>query len=79
MSITVFEFSYKCVSSSLEELIEIKVIFILRQAIFSKFEKNGDVLNLQKSFPGRQLNAASHKRLKIQAPFQTENCVNKDV
>ena len=31
---SVFEFSYLCVNSSLEELIQIKVIFILRQGIF---------------------------------------------
>ena len=30
----VFEFSYKCVNSSLEELIKIKIIFILRQGMF---------------------------------------------
>ena len=31
---SVFEFSYFCVNSSLEELIKIKVIFILRQGMF---------------------------------------------
>ena len=31
---SVFEFSYLCVNSSLEELIKIKVIFFLRQGIF---------------------------------------------
>ena len=31
---SVFEFSYVCVNSSLEELIKSKVIFILRQGIF---------------------------------------------
>ena len=31
---SVFEFSYLCVNSSLEELIKIKVIFILRQEMF---------------------------------------------
>ena len=31
---SVFEFSYLCVNSSLEELIKSKVIFILRQGIF---------------------------------------------
>ena len=31
---TVFEFFYLCVNSSLEELIKIKVIFILRQGMF---------------------------------------------
>ena len=31
---SVFEFSYLCVNSSLEELIKIKVIFILRQGMF---------------------------------------------
>ena len=31
---SVFEFSYLCVNSSLEELIKIKAIFILRQGIF---------------------------------------------
>ena len=30
----VFEFSYLCMNSSLEELIKIKVIFILRQGMF---------------------------------------------
>ena len=30
----VFEFSYLCVNPSLEELIKIKVIFILRQGMF---------------------------------------------
>ena len=31
---SVFEFSYLCVNSSLEKLIKIKAIFILRQGIF---------------------------------------------
>ena len=31
---SVFEFPYFCVNSSLEELIKIKVIFILRQGMF---------------------------------------------
>ena len=31
---SVFEFSYLCMNSSLEELIKIKVIFILRQGMF---------------------------------------------
>ena len=31
---SVFEFSYLCVNSSLEEFIKIKVIFILRQGMF---------------------------------------------
>ena len=31
---SVFEFSYVCVNSSLEELIKIKAIFILRQGMF---------------------------------------------
>ena len=31
---SVFEFSYLCVNSSLEELIKIKAIFILRQGMF---------------------------------------------
>ena len=31
---SVFEFSYLCVNSSLEELIKIKVIFFLRQEMF---------------------------------------------
>ena len=31
---TVFEFSYLCVNSSLEELMKIKVIFILKQGMF---------------------------------------------
>ena len=31
---SVFKFSYLCVNSSLEELIKLKVIFILRQGMF---------------------------------------------
>ena len=31
---SVFEFSYLCVNSSLEELIKVKVIFFLRQGMF---------------------------------------------
>ena len=31
---SVFEFSYLCMNSSLEELIKIKIIFILRQGMF---------------------------------------------
>ena len=31
---SVFEFSFLCVNSSLDELIQIKVIFILRQGMF---------------------------------------------
>ena len=33
-NISVFEFSYLCVNPSLEELIKIKAIFILRQGMF---------------------------------------------
>ena len=63
---SVFEFSYKCVNLSLEELINIKVIFILRKGMFRKQNFN-NVINLHKSFPGRQLNAGSRKGLEIQA------------
>ena len=31
---SVFEFSYKCVNSSLKKLINIKVVFILRKGMF---------------------------------------------
>ena len=66
----VFEFSYLCVNSSLEEIINVKVIFILRQGMSRKqnLQKSGrNFFNLQKSFPGRQLNAVSRKSLEIQA------------
>ena len=59
---SVFEFSYLCVNSSLEELIKIKAIFILRQGMNvqkAKSPKIRNVFNPLKSFPGRQLNAAS--------------------
>ena len=66
---SVFEFSYLCVNPSLEELIKIKAIFILRQGMFdSKISPNTrNVFDLHKSFPGRQLNASSRKSLEIQA------------
>ena len=67
---SVFEFSYYCVNSSLEELIKIKVILILlwnKECLDSKISKIGNVFNPHKSFPGRQLNAASRKSLEIQA------------
>ena len=64
-----FKFSYLCVNCSLQELIKIKAIFILRQGMFdSKISPNTrNVFDLHKSFPGRQLNASSRKSLEIQA------------
>ena len=80
---SVFEFSYYCVNSSLEELIKIKVILILfwnKECLDSKISKIGNVFNPHKSFPGRQLNTASHKARKFKRPvsqnkepFWTEN------
>ena len=54
---SVFEFFFKCISPSLDELIKIKVIFILRQRIISLQNlKNSVTLFLtQKSFLGCQL------------------------
>ena len=64
---SVFELSYLCVNSSLEKLITIKVIFIVRQGI-AKSSKIVNVFNPHKSSPGHQLNTASRKSLEIQAP-----------
>ena len=52
---SVSEFSYLCVNSSLEEVIKIKVIFILRQGVFiwQNLQKSVMLIfNPHKSFPG---------------------------
>ena len=60
-------FSYLYVNSSLEELRKIKVILIPKQEIDSKnLKKSATFNNPHKSFPGRQLDAASSKSLEIQ-------------
>ena len=67
---SVFVFSYLCVNSLLEEFIKVKVIFILRQGVFRQQNLWKSIIFLThiiKSFPGRQLNAASRKCLEIQA------------
>ena len=73
---SVFQFFYKCMNSSLEELIKIKVIFILRQGMFRWQNLKKSVTfftHIQlKSFPIRQLNAASCKSLEIRASFVTK-------
>ena len=67
---SVFDFSYKSVNSSLKELTNIKVVFILRNGMFRQQTlKKLDVFNPLASFPGRQLNAASRKSVGIQASF----------
>ena len=50
---SVFEFSYLCVNSSLEELIKIKVILILRQGMFGQQNLQKSVMFLTniRSFP----------------------------
>ena len=64
---SIFEFSFKGMNTSLSELVKIKVISILRQRIFRQqnLGKSVTFLNSHKSFPGRQLNAASRKSLEI--------------
>ena len=53
---SVSEFSYLCVNSSLEELIKIKVIFILRQGMFrwQNLQKSVMFFNPHRNFPGRR-------------------------
>ena len=82
---SVFEFFYKSVNSSLEELIKIKVIFILKQEILRQqnLKKIGNIFSLHESCPGRHLNTASRKSLEIQAslyrkkkrPFEPNICI----
>ena len=62
-------FFYKSVNSSLEELIKIKVIFILKQEMLRQqnLKKIGNIFSLHESCPGRHLNTASRKSLEIQA------------
>ena len=61
--LSVFEFFYKSVNSSLEELIKIKVIFILKQEMLRQqnLKKIGNIFSLHESCPGRYLNATSRK------------------
>ena len=65
-----FEFFYKSMKSSLEELLRIKVIFIPRKRNFDR--KIGKVFSLRESFPGRCVNTASRKSLEIQASSNAE-------
>ena len=62
---SVFEFSYKCVNSSLEELIQIKVTFIPRQGMFRQ-------KNLTKHFQPT-IFFTQKPLLQNEVPFQTEN------
>ena len=57
-------FFYKSVNSSLEELIKIKVILILKQEMLRQqnLKKIGNIFSLHESCPGRHLHAASRKR-----------------
>ena len=66
---SVFEFLCKCVNSSLEELLKIKVIFILRKGMlrYQNLQKSLNVLNPHKSFAGRRLTPATRKSMDIQA------------
>ena len=50
----VFEFSYKCLNLSLEELIKRKVKFILRQGMFrwQNLKKSATFFNPHNNFPG---------------------------
>ena len=50
---SVSEFSYLCVNSSLEEVIKIKVIFILRQGVFiwQNLQKSVMFLTQIRAFP----------------------------
>ena len=68
---SVFEFSYKSMNSSLEELTKVKVIIIYsetRKVSISKSQKIGDVfINPHMNSPGCKLNAVSCKSLEIQA------------
>ena len=67
---SVFEFSNLCVNSSLEELIKIKVIFILRQGMFRQQNLQKSVMFLThiRAFPAASsFFSASRKSLEIQA------------
>ena len=81
---SVFEFFYKSVNSPLEELIKIKVIFILKKRNVkiakSQKKKIGNIFSLHESCPGRHLRAASRKSFgnssvpisQNEEPFRTE-------
>ena len=62
---SVFEFMCKCVNSSLEELLKIKVIFILRKGMlrYQNLQKSLNVLNPHKSFPSRRLTPTTRKSM----------------
>ena len=91
---SVSEFSYKCVNSLLEQLIEIKVILILRQRIFVQILKSQKIDNIKYFEPSLELsqspatckcrvtrkpgNSSVHYR-KTKNPFEPKICVNKSV
>ena len=54
---SVFEFFYRCISPALDELIQIKVIFILRQRMIrlQNLKNSVTLFLMQKSFLGCQL------------------------
>ena len=80
-----FEFSYKCVNSLLEELIKIKVIFILRQLRNVKVAKSQKIvetfLTQRIAFQAARAKRTRHAKtwtfnrplLQNEEPFRTEN------
>ena len=66
---SVFEFSYLCVNSSLEELIKIKAIFILRQGMFRQqnLQKTVMFLTHLRAFPPASQKQRVTQTLEIQA------------
>ena len=85
---SVFEFSYKCVNSSLEELIKITVIFILRQGMFRSQNLPKSVMFLThiRAFPApakcrvtQKPGSSSVLSRKTKNPFEPKICLCKDV
>ena len=79
---SVVEFSYRCVNSSLEELMKIKVnySFWVKECLDNKISKNRNVFKPHNRFRDSHLNAASRKSRKFNHPlwqteehFRTEN------
>ena len=81
---SVFEFFYRCISPSLDELVQIKVIFILRQRMIrlQNLKNSVTLFLMQKSFLGCQLrchvtqkpgNSSVLYQKNEEQPFRTNN------
>ena len=80
---SVFEFSYRCVNSSLKELINITVIFILRQGKFRLQNLSKSVMSLThiraKCRVMQKPGNSSVLSRKTKNPFAPKICLCKDV